>query len=88
MSVTLAPLIAWATGGRYYIARPDPLRETPGRLVNCSVCGGEFVANDCAQCPFHGGPICSLCCTLESACKDVCKPPAGFMPAYRRQLRA
>jgi hypothetical protein len=28
---------------------------------------------DVALCPFHAGPICSLCCTLERSCKDICK---------------
>jgi hypothetical protein len=28
-------------------------------------------------CPLHAGPICSLCCTLERSCKDVCKTDAG-----------
>jgi hypothetical protein len=27
-----------------------------------------------ATCPFHGGAICSLCCSTDGACKDACKP--------------
>ena len=27
-----------------------------------------------AHCPFYSGPICSLCCTLDSNCGDFCKP--------------
>ncbi len=75
VSFVLSPLIAWATRGRYYIARPDSLPADGRALLTCSVCGGEYVRLECAQCPFHGAPICSLCCTLESACKDQCKPP-------------
>ncbi len=26
-----------------------------------------------ALCPAYSGPICSLCCTLEARCRDVCK---------------
>jgi hypothetical protein len=29
-----------------------------------------------AECPFHSGPICSLCCTLEKTCDDMCKAKA------------
>lgn len=27
-----------------------------------------------AACPFHGGDICSLCCSLETRCQDLCRP--------------
>ena len=26
------------------------------------------------SCPAYGGPICSLCCTLDARCHDLCKP--------------
>ena len=29
-----------------------------------------------AHCPAYSGPICSLCCSLESRCHDGCKPHA------------
>ena len=65
-----APVIAWATGGRYYLARaPEPARET-----RCVVCETVFEAADIAACPAYGGAICSLCCTLEARCRDLCKP--------------
>ncbi len=32
-----APAIAWATRGRYYLARPDTLPASPRSLV-CTVC--------------------------------------------------
>ena len=75
VSFLLAPLIAWWTGGKYYIARKSyfPI-HTPHTLVTCSVCGQDYAQADSAHCPYHGGAICSLCCTLESNCKDVCKP--------------
>ncbi|APX13482.1 hybrid sensor histidine kinase/response regulator [Tateyamaria omphalii] len=68
----LAPILAWATKGKYYIARPS--QEFPEALHSCSVCEFRFDPEDMTNCPFHAGPICSLCCTLETACHDVCKP--------------
>ncbi|MEM7471503.1 MAG: ATP-binding protein [Pseudomonadota bacterium] len=68
----LAPILAWATDGKYYIARPS--EDLPPALHSCSVCEFRFDQEDMTDCPFHAGPICSLCCTLETACHDVCKP--------------
>ncbi|MBQ0957629.1 response regulator [Ideonella sp. 4Y11] len=72
-----APAIAWATRGRYYLAR-DPA-EDGGRylgaaLHRCLVCERDYEADDMAGCPAYGGPICSLCCTLDARCQDRCKP--------------
>jgi signal transduction histidine kinase len=79
-----APLIAWATGGRYYLARePEARRAGPGdgdglppdiEELRCSICENVFERADMALCPAYSGPICSLCCTLESRCHDACKP--------------
>ncbi len=30
-----------------------------------------------ARCPAYGGPICSLCCSLDARCGDLCKPEAA-----------
>ncbi|HEX4377797.1 MAG TPA: ATP-binding protein [Steroidobacteraceae bacterium] len=69
-----APAIAWATDGRYYLARqPDALPPHADDL-RCSICENVFESNDMAMCPAYAGPICSLCCTLESRCHDSCKP--------------
>jgi signal transduction histidine kinase/CheY-like chemotaxis protein len=68
-----APLIAWATGGRFYIARqPDVLPGTDAK-VECSICENHFERRDMSFCPAYGGAICSLCCTLEMRCHDSCK---------------
>jgi len=41
-------------------------------------CGDTFERPDLAACPFHSGAICSLCCSLDSACHDMCKKgPSG-----------
>ena len=79
-----APLIAWATKGRYYLARPAEAATAPspdgaylGRaaLRRCVICEREYEGEDMARCPAYGGPICSLCCSLDARCHDLCKPP-------------
>lgn len=69
-----APGIAFVTGGKYYLARkPEMVAER-----KCTVCEGTFEAPDMASCPAYGGGICSLCCTLEARCHDLCKPRGRF----------
>ncbi len=70
-----APAIAWATGGKYYLARPDTT-DPAEAMQSCSICDFRFDHEDMTHCPFHSGPICSLCCTLDSNCQDSCKPHA------------
>lgn len=72
-----APVIAFATGGRYYLARePDTLpQEHENR---CTICENVFETRDMALCPAYSGPICSLCCTLEARCRDMCKTNSRF----------
>lgn len=74
LAFVLSPLIAIITKGKYYIAR-DPHYHTGTQhdTVTCGVCGYEYEKEDMACCPHHSGPICSLCCSLESDCGDVCK---------------
>ncbi len=72
-ALVLSPLLAWATRGRYYIARRSATRWAPGQSVMCSVCDNAFESEDMAHCPAYDAPICSLCCTLESRCHDRCK---------------
>ena len=75
-SFVIAPTIAWITKGRYYIAR-TPRRDWSGELtIRCVICEHQFEAEDMAQCPAYSGAICSLCCSLESRCRDCCKPQA------------
>ena len=76
-SFLAAPAIAWWTRGRYYLAR-SPAGEpgVPGHAHACCICGNTFEAPDMAACPAYGGPICSLCCSLDARCLDSCKPQA------------
>jgi len=72
-----APLIAWGTGGRYYIARPPAALHGHGEgcgEIGCRVCELSFEGEDMAHCPAYDGPICSLCCSLDARCGDLCKP--------------
>jgi signal transduction histidine kinase/CheY-like chemotaxis protein len=69
-----APLIAWATAGRYYLARPADDIAGKEQELRCTMCENIFERADMAFCPAYAGVICSLCCTLESRCHDACKP--------------
>ncbi|TQS72305.1 response regulator [Rhodobacteraceae bacterium] len=71
-----APLLAWATGGRFYIARISASTPDPSGLCTCGICENRFDPSDMAQCPAYGVAICSLCCSLEGRCHDMCKPQA------------
>ncbi|KKB12838.1 ATPase [Devosia geojensis] len=79
-----SPTIAWATKGKYYLAR-KPRKEWQNRqTVTCSICEHPFEPEDMAWCPAYAAPICSLCCSLDARCHDMCKPNAHF----RAQTRA
>jgi len=91
-AMVAAPAIAWATGGRYYIARNSVVPDSTGtytRLVarKCVICEREYEGPDMAHCPAYQGPICSLCCTLDARCGDVCKPHASLAVQWSGALR-
>jgi len=69
-----APLIAVATKGRYYLARGPSNSWGDAKLTRCCICEYEFETEDMATCPAYSGPICSLCCSLDARCNDICKP--------------
>jgi signal transduction histidine kinase/CheY-like chemotaxis protein len=71
-----APLIAWATGGKYYIARKPKKSWQKLETIQCCICEHAFEPEDMASCPAYAGPICSLCCSLDARCHDLCKPHA------------
>ncbi len=90
-----APLIAWATKGRYYIARRSPALEVPAdkgayqryATQHCVICERAYEGPDMAHCPAYQGPICSLCCTLDARCGDLCKPHASLSAQWAATLR-
>ncbi|WP_141604143.1 purine-cytosine permease family protein [Terrilactibacillus laevilacticus] len=93
LAFILAPIIAIATKGKYYIARENPAQQQLHAAAlehthmhshshnhvhengesTCAVCSYDYEQEDTTYCPFHGGTICSLCCSLEKNCHDMCK---------------
>jgi len=101
VAMVTSPLIAWATGGRYYLAQRTPAARavedadvaTHGvylgthRLRRCTICERDYEPEDMAACPAYGGLICSLCCTLDARCDDLCKPQARLSSQWLRLLQ-
>ncbi len=73
-----SPAIAWATKGKYYLARKPRKSWAAKPSVTCSICEHPFEPEDMAWCPAYAAPICSLCCSLDARCHDMCKPHAHF----------
>ncbi|MBV8700884.1 MAG: hybrid sensor histidine kinase/response regulator, partial [Bradyrhizobium sp.] len=71
-----APIIAYATDGRYYIARKPKKSWQNIESIKCCICEHHFEPEDLTSCPAYAGPICSLCCSLDARCHDLCKPHA------------
>jgi len=84
----LVPCLAIITRGRYYLAREDnspalidaaqvedskPHETTKAQQHACCICENEFETEDISHCPAYAGPICSLCCSLDARCMDMCK---------------
>jgi signal transduction histidine kinase/CheY-like chemotaxis protein/purine-cytosine permease-like protein len=84
-AMVVSPLIAWATKGRYYISRTSPGLFTG--LQQCVICEREYESDDLAHCPAYLGNICSLCCSLDARCNDLCKPEARLSSQWSRALR-
>jgi len=73
-----SPAIAWATRGKYYLARKPRKQWQERETLTCSICEHPFEPEDMAWCPAYAAPICSLCCSLDARCHDMCKPHAHF----------
>ncbi len=105
-ALVASPLLAWATGGRYYLARGsvEGAAVAAGRPVQwarvesegayrrlavqrCVICEREYEGPDMAHCPAYQGAICSLCCTLDARCGDLCKPHASLSAQWSAVLR-
>jgi signal transduction histidine kinase/CheY-like chemotaxis protein/purine-cytosine permease-like protein len=93
----VSPLIAWWTKGKYYLARSPSISpgadEVAGdggtykRLTRCVICERDYERDDLAHCPAYQGSICSLCCTLDARCNDLCKPHARLSVQWNQLLR-
>jgi signal transduction histidine kinase/purine-cytosine permease-like protein len=88
-----APLIAWHTAGRYYLVageNPVPQGDFLRGAVDgkkCVICEREYESEDMAHCPAYEGSICSLCCSLDARCHDLCKPQADLASQWHAVLR-
>lgn len=71
-----SPAIAIGTNGRFYLARKPRAHWLKKDTLNCSICENPFEPEDMAYCPAYQAPICSLCCSLDARCHDLCKPKA------------
>jgi len=80
-----APIIAWLTRGRYYLVR-EPAHPA-GEAAHCTICEKEYENDDMTHCPAYRGNICSLCCTLDARCHDLCRPGANLTDQYLLTVR-
>lgn len=85
-ALVTSPLIAWYTRGKYYIARQPEHLAAPPDSLRCSICEREYEPEDMAHCTAYQGPICSLCCTLDARCNDLCKPEGARVGIQASQL--
>jgi signal transduction histidine kinase/CheY-like chemotaxis protein len=77
LAFILTPTIAWLAGDKHYLAR-DRNENNPKTQNKCSICENAFEHEDMAYCPAYAGAICSLCCTLDARCLDICKKGFRF----------
>ncbi|MFG2621152.1 purine-cytosine permease family protein [Streptomyces sp. NPDC048507] len=86
LALLLCPLIAWATGGKYYLARPNTVSGPDAHVEDitathtCAECETAYELPDIADCPVRSGPVCSLCCSLDATCGDACRKVPGAGP--------
>jgi signal transduction histidine kinase/purine-cytosine permease-like protein len=82
LAFILAPLLAVATKGKYYIAREDLYSKTLTTAEDsCYICEQDYEPPDMLFCPIYNDSICSLCCTLDACCHDACKISVPDTPA-------
>jgi signal transduction histidine kinase/CheY-like chemotaxis protein/purine-cytosine permease-like protein len=86
-ALTASPLIAWLTKGKYYLSRKHKETPLPPGTHRCVICERSYESDDMARCPAYQGNICSLCCSLDARCHDLCKPDARLSSQWARVLR-
>jgi signal transduction histidine kinase/CheY-like chemotaxis protein len=84
-ALAASPLIAWATKGKYYIARQP--EQAGAHSKTCVICEKEYESDDMAHCPAYRGSICSLCCCLDARCNDACKPHARVATQWQAAMK-
>lgn len=70
------PAIAILTKGQFYLARED--NGIIQGDTQCCICENYYEKEDMAYCPAYSGAICSLCCSLDGRCQDMCKTAKKF----------
>ncbi|MCB9992847.1 MAG: response regulator [Hyphomicrobiaceae bacterium] len=83
VAFVVSPLLAYATKGRFYLARAPRKSWKDRTEITCSICEHPFEPEDMAWCPAYAAPICSLCCSLDARCHDLCKPGASLKAQTR-----
>ena len=59
----------------------------PNKTQKCVICEREYEAEDTDHCPAYRGHICSLCCSLDARCHDLCKAQANLDAQWSALLR-
>lgn len=77
-SMLCACIIAYLTRGKYYLARQPVQLIATQSVAQCGICQHDYELPDLASCPAYQVNICSLCCSLEARCHDLCKPHARW----------
>ena len=96
LAFVLSPVICIATKGKYYLARPNPIREEiekeplwAGQTLLDVVDGKRYdLADMVHDCRFDHGPVSSLTCTLTKDCHDMCKTTAYEDSSTAEALRS
>ena len=79
LAMIAVPITAKLTRGRFYLARPNLVSGPDAGATDltvthvCTVCADPYELPDVVDCVHHGGAVCSLCCTLETACGQACQ---------------
>jgi purine-cytosine permease-like protein len=85
LALVLPPVLALATGGRWYLRRSDDGVDLPmhdehgnpsGAELTCHVCGQDYERPDMVACAAHGAYICSLDLSTDKTGEHV-------LPAHR-----
>ncbi len=73
---------------RPWARNPPPAKGLFTGLQQCVICERDYESDDLAHCPAYLGSICSLCCSLDARCHDLCKPEARLSAQWGGALRA
>jgi purine-cytosine permease-like protein len=93
IAMVAVPVIAKATGGKYYLARPNLVSGPDSGAVDitathvCEVCEDPYELPDIVDCAYHSGAVCSLCCTLETSCEQACQTTGAVLVQLSAPVR-